>query len=184
VHEIAARYRKVAGGFTERVVAVPVDGWDAPTPNPGWVARDVVDHLVEWIPAFFYGQWGLEQPTFPSAAEDPVAAWHSFDDHIASLLDDPELVGQERDLPMGRMSFEDAFAMIALSDVLIHTWDLARATGQDDTLDADEIARMVPGISPEVAAAMQSSGHYGPMVPVPPDASDQDKVLAFMGRTP
>lgn len=184
MHEIAARYRNVGGGFTERVVAVPLERWDDPAPCEGWVARDVVAHLVEWIPAFFYGQWGLEAPTFPSAAEDPVAAWWTFHDATQSLLDDPELVVQERDLPMGRMTFADAFAMIALSDVLVHTWDLARATGQDETLDAHEVHALAQGISDEAAAAMQASGHYGPRVPVPADASEQDQVLAFMGRQP
>jgi uncharacterized protein (TIGR03086 family) len=182
--EIADRYRNVGGGFTERVVAVPVDGWDAPAPCEGWVARDVVDHLVTWIPGFFVGQFGLEAPEIPSAADDPVAAWWTFHDRVQSWLDDPDLLAQERDLPMGPMTFEGAFEMIALSDVLIHTWDLARATGQDETLDADEIARLAAGISPEAGAAMQASGHYGATVPVPPDADDQTKVLAFMGRQP
>ena len=51
--EIADRYRRAAGGFSQRVNEVPADGWDRPAPCEGWVARDVVRHLVEWVPAFW-----------------------------------------------------------------------------------------------------------------------------------
>ena len=106
--DIATRYRHVAGGFTERVVAVPPEHWDDPAPCEGWVARDVVRHLVAWLPAFFWGQWQLEAPTIPSVDDDPVAAWHTFDEALRVLLDDAELVASERELPKGRMSFGDA----------------------------------------------------------------------------
>src|SRR5260221_61208 len=53
--EIGERYRKVAGQFTQRVRSVPATAWDKPAPCDGWVARDVVRHLVEWVPGFFKG---------------------------------------------------------------------------------------------------------------------------------
>jgi Mycothiol maleylpyruvate isomerase N-terminal domain len=46
VSEISDRYRRVAGQFTRRVEAVPDGAWDNPAPCEGWVARDVVGHLV------------------------------------------------------------------------------------------------------------------------------------------
>ncbi len=54
--EIADRYRRVAGGFTDRVQAVPDEAWEQPAPCEGWVARDVVGHLVEWVPALLRGR--------------------------------------------------------------------------------------------------------------------------------
>jgi Mycothiol maleylpyruvate isomerase N-terminal domain len=51
VSEISDRYRRVAGQFTQRVEAVPDGAWDNPAPCEGWVARDVVGHLVEWMKA-------------------------------------------------------------------------------------------------------------------------------------
>ena len=77
--------------------------------------------------------------------------------------------------------------MTCTPDVLIHTWDLARATGLDERLDADEVHRQVVGVESlpaEVDEAMRGSGHYGPRVEVPPDADEQSRLLAFMGRTP
>jgi Mycothiol maleylpyruvate isomerase N-terminal domain len=48
----AAEHRRVAAAFTELVHGTPPEAWNNPAPVEGWVARDVVRHLVEWFPAF------------------------------------------------------------------------------------------------------------------------------------
>jgi uncharacterized protein (TIGR03086 family) len=73
--------------------------------------------------------------------------------------------------------------MYCIGDVVMHTWDLARATGQDETLDGDEVHRLYEGMLP-IDDALRSSGHYGPKVEVPADADEQTKLIAFTGRTP
>jgi uncharacterized protein (TIGR03086 family) len=181
--EISERYRRVAGRFTERVEAVPVGAWENPTPCEGWVARDVVRHLVEWLPAFFFGQWGIEQPPAPSADDDPAAAWKAVDSGIQAALDDPRIAGSERDTPIGRSSFEQTVDTICTPDVLVHTWDLARATGLDETLDTEVVHRFVEGMEPH-DDAMRQSGHYGPRVAVPDGSDEQTRLLAFVGRQP
>lgn len=182
--EAADRYRKVAATFTERVQAVPPARWQDPTPCEGWVAIDVVDHLTTWLPAFFLtGTWELDGPPIPSAADDPIAAWAALDATLQGALADPAIATSVRDTPMGPMSFEDAISMIATTDVLVHTWDLARATGLDERLDPDEVHAFVEGMEPH-DAAMRASGHYGPRVPVADDATEQDRMLAFLGREP
>lgn len=181
--DAAERYRKVAAAFTERVQAVPAGAWDAPTPCEGWVARDVVRHLVEWLPAFFFGTWGIDAPALPSVEEDPVGAWVALDRTIQGALDDPAVARSERETRMGRSSFEDTIDMICTGDVLIHTWDLARATGLDESLDPDEVHRMLVGAEP-LDEALRSSGHYGPRVEVPAAADEQAQLLAFLGRRP
>lgn len=65
-------------------------------------------------------------------------------------------------------------------DVVGH---LARATGLDETLDADEVHKMLMGIEP-LGDTLEQSGHYGPRVAVPDDADEQTKLLAFTGRQP
>ena len=45
----------------------------------------------------------------------------------------------------------------------MHTWDLARATGQDETLDADKCAAMLAGMEP-MDEVLRPSGQYGPKV--------------------
>ena len=68
------RYQWVAAQFGARVDQVAADAWDNPAPVEGWVARDVVGHLVEWLPAFFCDRWDLAAPSGPSVAEDPAGA--------------------------------------------------------------------------------------------------------------
>ena len=68
-------------------------------------------------------------------------------------------------------------------DVFLHTWDLARATGQDETLDPDRCAAMLAGME-QYEEAMRSSGQYGPRVELPDGASVQDRLVAFIGRDP
>ncbi len=63
----------------------------------------------------------------------------------------------------------------------MHTWDLARATGQDETLDPDKCAELLAGMVP-YEEAMRSSGQYGPRVEVSDDADVQTRMLAFIGR--
>ena len=181
--EISERYRKVAGQFTQRVTAVPDGAWDKAAPCEGWVARDIVGHLVEWLPAFFFGTWDLELPPGPSVADDPAGAWDVLNRAIQSALDDPEVAGSERETRMGRSSFEQTIDTICTGDILVHTWDLARATGLDESLDADEVGRMLAGIEP-MGDMLEKSGHYGPRVVVAGDADDQTKLIAFTGRRP
>lgn len=184
--EESDRFRRLAAQFTERVAAVPPDRWDSPSPCEGWLARDVVGHLVEWLPAFFFERWGIGADV-PPAASHPGAAWEAVHRALQDAFDDPAVADRIEDTPMGPMSFAQSMAMIGTPDVLIHTWDLARATGLDETLDADEVAAAVAGIDqipPEVDAAMRGSGHFGPRVDVGPDASAQDRLLGFNGRQP
>lgn len=185
--ESSDRYRNVAGQFTERVKAVADDAWSAPAPCEGWVARDVVRHLVDWLPGYLFGQWNVAARPTPSVDDDPLGAWLAVDGTIQDALDDPAVADSERDTRMGSSTFAEQVDMICTPDVLIHTWDLARAVGLDETLDPGEVARNVAGVEampPEVDEAMRSSGHYGPRVAVPDDADAQTRLLAFMGRQP
>ncbi len=182
--DAAEDHRQVAGAFTVTVEGVAPSAWDAPAPVEGWVARDVVRHLVEWLPAFLEGSTGIVLPAGPSVDDDPVEAWRAHNDAVQALLDDPATAGQEHDLPhIGRMALGQAIAMIYTPDVFMHRWDLARATGQDETLDVRRCAEMLEGMLP-MDEVLRQSGQYGPRVDVPDDADAQTKLLAFIGRTP
>ena len=148
------------------------------------MARDVVRHMVEWMPAFLLSAGGPALPVGPAVDDDPVGAWRTLDDGIQRVLDDPQLATSIFDHPRaGRHSLQDAIAMFIMGDVLIHTWDIARATGADETLDADEVHRMLVGIEP-YDEMLRSSGQYGPRVAVADDADEQTRLLAFVGRQP
>jgi uncharacterized protein (TIGR03086 family) len=185
--EISDRYRTVAAQFTERVKAVPDTAWSNPAPCEGWVARDVVRHLTDWLPGYFFDQWDVALRPVPSVDDDPLGAWLAVDGTIQDALDDPAVADSRRETRMGPSTFAEQVDMICTPDVLIHTWDIARAAELDETLDAGEVARgaaEVDAMPPEVDEAMRSSGHYGPRVAVPDDADAQTRLLAFMGRHP
>ena len=180
----AAEFREVGGRFGAVVRGVPADRWDAPTPVDGWAARDVVRHLVEWFPGFLAGGSDVALPPVPSVDDDPVAAWESFAASVQDLLDDPETEARTFDNPhTGSMPLPRAVSQFFTADVFLHAWDLAVATGQDATLDPGRCAEMVAGMEP-YEELMRSSGQYGPRVPVPDDASAQDRLLGFIGRDP
>ncbi|GAA4792406.1 maleylpyruvate isomerase family mycothiol-dependent enzyme [Actinomycetospora chlora] len=177
----ADRHRRVAATFGDRVRGTT--SWEVPTPVPAWTARDVVDHLTTWFPGFLAG-CGITLPPGPTAQDDPVAAWEHQSAAVQALLDDPGQAERPIDNPhLGNMTLGAATDMIYTTDVLMHTWDLARATGQDDRLDPDECARLVAGMEP-MEEVIRSSGQYGPRVPVPADADAQTRLLGFIGRDP
>ena len=188
--EISQRFTRVADDFSRCVAAVPADAWSNPSPCDGWVARDVVRHLCDWLPGpgFLLGTFGVSTDGMPSVEDDPAGAWAIVRDSIQRGLDDPSVAQRVEDCgPPGRLSFEAAVDMTCTPDVLVHTWDLARAAGlaSHERLDADEVRRQVAGIDalpPGVDAAMRASGHFGPLVEVADGADDQARLLAFNGR--
>lgn len=178
----AEEHRRRAGTFTDRVVGTT--DWDAPAPVEGWTARDVVRHLVEWFPAFLEAGAGVRLERGPSVDDDPLEAWRVHSDAVQRLLDDPATPGKVLDnRHIGEVPLDQAVDRFYTSDVFMHTWDLARATGQDESLDPEKCAELLAGMEP-VEEAMRSSGQYGPRVEVPDDADAQTRLLGFIGRDP
>jgi uncharacterized protein (TIGR03086 family) len=136
------------------------------------------------MPPFLESGSGVQLPSGPSVDDDPVGAWTTMNDGIQALLDDPGTARREFSHERaGRHSLENAIGTFFLGDVLVHTWDLARATGGDETLDAAEVRDMLAGMLP-MDEVLRQSGHYGPRVEVPGDADEQTRLIAFTGRTP
>lgn len=179
--DIAERYTRVTARFTERVRAVPSTAWDNPSPCDGWTARDVVGHLTEWIPAVF-GPQGVQFPAVPSVQDDPAGAWETVQGAIATALADPEVSGRPVETPLGTRSLADTVDMIVTGDVFTHTWDLSRATGQDESLDPGQLQVMIAGMGAIPEEALRAEGMFGPQIGVPDDADDQTRFLGYVGR--
>ena len=181
---VAGRFTKVAGAFSERVGAVPAGAWERPAPCEGGVARDVVRHLTDWVPGFLSSGAGIDLPAGPAVDDDPAGAWEHLREQLQAILDDPERAGATFSNPhTGDHPVDEAIGRFVLGDVLVHTWDLARATGLDERLDPDEVHSMLLGIEP-MGDALSASGHYGKPVAVPVDADEQTRLIAFTGRRP
>lgn len=180
----AEEHRSIAGTFTDRVRGVAESRWDDPSPVPEWTARDVVRHLLEWFPGFLESGCGIALPAGPSVDEDPVGAWEKHAAAVQSLLDDPacaDAVFAHPRLP--EMPLPQAVSRFYTNDVFMHTWDLARATGQDERLDEEHCRILYEGMLP-MDEVLRQSGQYGAKVATPEDADYQTKMLGFIGRQP
>ena len=175
-------HRAVAARFTEVVEATAPADWDAPAPVDGWAARDVVRHLVEWLPGLLQSGAGIALEAGPSADDDPVAAWRVHADAVQALLDDPATADLVLSNPhLGEVPVPEAVSRFYSPDVFMHTWDLATATGQPHGLDHGVAAELLAGMEP-IDEMLRASGQYGPRVDVPADADAVRRLMGFVGR--
>ncbi|MGD9989527.1 TIGR03086 family metal-binding protein [Pseudonocardia sp.] len=186
---IVARFRRRAEAFGATVAAVSPDRWADPSPCAEWTARDVVGHVVDMHQAVLKPVGRALSPA-PSVDDDPLAAFLAARADVESMLADPEVAGRPVDTPMGRATAAGHVDAVVSTDMVLHRWDLARATGQDDTIDPAEVERLWPTMStmPEMMRTPEAFGPgivvFGPVVPVPGDAPLQDRLLGAAGRDP
>lgn len=172
---VAARFQELVDGTTD---------WSAQSPVPEWTARDVVRHLVEWAPALLAEGTGIELPAGPSVDDDPSGAFRHLTGQIQELLESAATATVTFSHPhIGTMPLATVLEQFYIPDVFMHAWDLARATGQDDTLDPETATEMNAGMRSQ-AEMIRGSGQFGEEQPVADDARDQEKLMAFVGRDP
>ncbi len=187
--EVADRYRRRADVFEATVAAVDPADWSRPSPCAEWDARDVVRHIVGMQDVVLRPH-GRSVPAAPSVDDDPLAAFRAARAEVEAVLADPELSARPTESPAGSMPGVDLVDRVASADLVLHRWDLARATGQDDTIDPDELADMWPGLQqiPDIMRVPEAFGPgvvvFGPVVEVPDDAPLQDRALGLIGRDP
>jgi uncharacterized protein (TIGR03086 family) len=178
--EVSERYARLADAFEAKVAGVPAGGWSNPTPCEQWTARDLVDHVVS-TQGMFLGFIGQELGPVPSVEDDPVGAWRAARARIQSQLDDPQVAKQEFEGFTGTTTFEEAVNRFLCFDLVVHGWDLARATGQDERI-APEDVRRVREQAEAFGDAMRAPQAFGAELDAPPGADDQTKLLAYLGR--
>lgn len=178
--KIAERYRIIADGFTTRVEGTPTERWASPSPCEGWSARDVVTHVVEVHRRLVAGIEDGDPAPLP-ADVDVITAWREARAEVEETLADRVRATQ---ITTGRFSplpFEALVGRMLCADTLVHTWDLARATGQDERLDADAVVHTYSGLKP-MDGTLRNSGAFADKVAPPDDADEQTQLLCFLGR--
>ncbi|MFJ9679090.1 TIGR03086 family metal-binding protein [Streptomyces sp. NPDC101194] len=161
-----------------------------PTPCPDYTVRELLAHVVGLATAFRDAgrkEFGPTTDTAPDAAL-PVLA-EDWREALPTVLD--ELVTAWR-APAARQGMTraggvdlpgDVAAMVALDELVIHGWDLARSTGQkyepDEASLLVSLALLTPGDD-----APRSETVFGPPVPVAADAPLVDRAVAMSGRRP
>lgn len=138
--------------------------WDRRSPCDEWDARSVLEHVIGFHDVLLLRPLGLK-PDRPR--DDPQLRWQLTYDALTvalgSPLDMPQLIPK------------------LTRDVLVHTWDLARAVGADDRLDP---AWCELFCSPGDLQAPSSSGMFKAPLAVPAESDAQARLLAWLGRDP
>jgi uncharacterized protein (TIGR03086 family) len=181
-------YATALDGCGRRVAGVGPDDWHRPTPCADWDVRALVAHLVDenrWVPPLLAGRTiadvGDELAGDP-LGDDPRAAWAGSAAAAGEAVARPGALDVTTHLSFGDVPGGE-YVMQLTADLLVHGWDLARATGGDERLDpgvVDAVATWFDGME----AAYRDAGAIGPAVELPDGASAQDRLLARFGRDP
>ena len=156
--------------------ATPAGSWGNQSPCTEWKARDVVAHVANNLRKVTGG--ALPDVT---ADEDITAAWAATRDAVHGALASADLSANV-DTPLGAMPLEAFIGRIISTDVLVHTWDLARAVGGDDKLDAEAVTGAYSGLKP-MDAMIRRPGLFDARIDVPAGSDVQTEFLSFLGRT-
>lgn len=174
-------YRRAAADAVRVASGVRPDQLDRPTPCSAWTVQELLDHLVGGTRYLGAAMAGIA-PTVPTGttAED----FRTGVDECLLGLADPEALDRTCASPLGfEWTVLEATAGTFM-DLLIHTWDLAVATGQPCDLDLDLVQACTAMFLPDMPERGRAAGIIGPAVTVTDDAGPQDRLLAAMGRTP
>jgi uncharacterized protein (TIGR03086 family) len=174
----------------EVVENIKPDQLDAPTPCAEFDVRKLVNHLLFWGPPLAGA--GRKEQVAPAVEAEPQVDLTAGDwaadltahfRTLASAWGEPSAwTGMTSVASPAEMPAEVIGAMV-VSEVVVHTWDLARATGQAPTWD-DELLAFVHADVAATAPEGRAMGLYGPEVPVPADAPLIDRIVGLTGRTP
>jgi uncharacterized protein (TIGR03086 family) len=172
---------------------VPDDQLTAPTPSPGTSVATLLDHLMGLSLAF---TWAARKTPPEGGSKPPSSSADDLDPDWREVL--PRRLGELADAWRDPAAWEgmteaggvtmpaEAMGAVALDELVLHGWDLARATGQPFRCDPASTAAVLEFTSasarPENAAGRE--GLFGPVVPVPEDAPPLDRALGFAGRDP
>jgi uncharacterized protein (TIGR03086 family) len=173
------RYDTAVEGFRRRLVVLDDAALAAPSPCEGWTAGGVVDHVndVLVLVADLVGPPGADP-----ARGSRIERFDRASGELRGKLADDALASQVVESPFGRLAFKQVVSSVVVHDVLVHTWDLARATGIDEELDEPLVAHTLASMSP-FDEALRGHG-FSDKVDPPEGADVQTQLLCFLGRRP
>jgi uncharacterized protein (TIGR03086 family) len=164
-----ADHRLACDGFTS-VVNAAGGRWDTATPCSEWNTRDVVEHVIGFHDVLLLRPLDAKPQRL---RDDPSARWALTVDALFAVLALPGVMNDER----------TSLLAVLTTDVVVHTWDVAKGIGVDAPLDA-----RLCGIGLERALANRpsfaTSNMFGPRVMVSDHAPVKDRLLGEFGRDP
>jgi len=176
-----ALFEGAAARAAQVLAGVRPEQLDGPTPCSEWSVRQLVEHMVGSTD-YLLGAAGEAAPgrSGPAAVAD-------YRSGVAQVLDALARPGVLQRRCRSPLCFDWSVAEATAGtfmDNLVHTWDLATATGQDRGLDDELVRACVAMFLPDMPERGRAAGIVGPEVAVPSDASAQDRLLGAMGRRP
>ena len=192
---LVARFVTTSDGLAQRVRLVGDGQWSAPTPCTDWDVRSLVNHVAQANLNYVRLLAGATAAEFlrhrdaDALGGDPVRAFDESGRACAAAYAEPAALQRVVDHPSGRLTGAQALAVRTV-DTLIHTWDLARAIGVDDSLDPDVVSWVEANIR-EIYAGMAETPvseqtthrfYAAPAGDLPAQSSTQDRLLDLFGR--
>jgi uncharacterized protein (TIGR03086 family) len=181
--------------LTRLVQGVREDQLDAPTPCPDYTLGDLLEHVHGLALAFTAGARKQRLPGGPAGPSGDAsrlpAQWRAS---IVARLEELTQAWQEDDAWEGTTQvggFEgpaEQLGAAAVNELVVHGWDVARASGQDLTVHDQSVgpclgfAAALTG--PDGDAIRAAGPGFGPPVDIPGDASVLDRIVAANGRHP
>jgi uncharacterized protein (TIGR03086 family) len=168
------------------VQGVRPDQWHGPTPCSEWDVKQVANHIIGenlWAAELFQGKTIGEVGSRLDgdlAGNDPGSAYAGSVEAATPVVRAPGAMETTCHLSFGDHSGSDYAAQLFM-DLLIHGWDIARATGQNSRLDPDLVQACLP-IAEQLTTRFRSAGVFGDNLSVSVDADPQTKLLALVGR--
>ena len=183
-------YTTIVFGLEHVLRQVPSDAWDNPSPCDRWTARQVAGHAIGVVNnVAARAGVGENLDVFGDigaiAGDDPAESFRPIRTRYLEAMDRPGALQRTVTSSFGEMSL-DRFLGLMAADTLIHSWDIARATGVDERLDPDAVRLVYRDLQQRDEAVMRAPGRY--VTALEPAggaaASAQDRLLAFTGRDP
>ena len=169
------------------IAGVKAEQFGDPTPCDQWNVQELILHNVKVSQAIHNMLTDGEHVNVFEVSDQlsPEDALAAFEASTGQLL---QAAGVRANLEKrvdryGRQLTGRELLMAPFSDLLIHKWDLAKATEQDSTLDSAMAEASYGFFLPRIET-MRDSGNFGRGRSMPITASSQDKLLALTGREP
>ena len=175
-------------GFINRLALVQAHQWLAPTPCSAWDVRALVNHVVganRRYTMLLHGATAEDVDATRAAdhlGQDPVASFVATADELNATLREPGALARTTQHPAGERTGLELLATRVL-DVAVHTWDLARAIGADESLDSDVVAFALT-LRDTFEAGREFGSFARPPAESLTDFSAQARLLHLLGRQP
>ncbi|MCP3989159.1 MAG: TIGR03086 family protein [Actinomycetia bacterium] len=178
--------------FEDRLRQIGDDQWNLSTPCTKWSVGDLVNHMLlgtRMSVQLLAG--GSQEDVMAGLGDDIVGTSTDVVGDFVALADQmhegfaaPGGLDGIVDHPMGTIP-RTMFIGFRIGDNGVHAWDLARAIGADEQLDADLVRFIWDGFEPTASGLVQS-GLFGDgsSKNVSDDAPLQTRLLDLLGRRP